>query len=61
MRLNRSRTSDTLLEELVFFECNEGDIMTHRWLSVLYVDSSYYIEHFASVDYTNFLLVCTFD
>jgi len=53
--------SDTVLEVLAFLKCNDCWEYDSLYRSVLYVDSSYYIEHCARVDYTNLLFLYTFD
>ena len=54
----RARISDTLLEERVTAECWLTDIMTASTECIVCtLDSSYYSEHFACVDFTEFLFL----
>jgi len=58
MKPNRARMSATLLEELVFLKCNDCWVLTTTTECIVCsLDSSYYIEHFACVDFTKFLFL----
>jgi len=50
--------SATLLEELVFLKCNDCWVLTTTTECIVCsLDLSYYIEHFACVDFTEFLFI----